>query len=174
MEQHLEMLLRTVNRRDYKLGYERKFPNTSFRLKVGLFKKWYAQDPHFISVHDIAKRACIGLKKANASRILLTHSNVVDFLPGPPPAVKVLIIKAQGENLSSSTGIWTEHQINDVNVVLCALLADLATIGQMTRGEEFQQSLRKELSRTQKAFFWVRRLPTHLSRLCSRTGDFLV
>jgi hypothetical protein len=59
------------------------------------------------------------------------------FLPGPPPTVKVLIIKAKGENLSSSTGIWTEQQINDVNLVLCALLADLTTIAQMTSGEEF-------------------------------------
>jgi hypothetical protein len=173
MEQHLEMLLRTVNRRDYKLGYERDFPNTSFRLKVRLFKKWYAQDPHFLSVRDIAKRACVGLRKANASRILLMHSNVVDFLPGPPSAVRVLIIKARGDDLSSSTGVWTEQQIKDLNVVLCALLTDLSTIGQLTRGEEFQQSLRKELSRIQKAFLWVRRLPSRLPRLCNRIEVFL-
>ena len=47
MEQALEMLLHSVNRGDYHIGYVEKFPTTSFRLKVNLFRDWFVEHPSF-------------------------------------------------------------------------------------------------------------------------------
>jgi hypothetical protein len=168
MEQHLEMLLLIVNRQDYKLEYEARFPKTSFRLKTKLFERWYVNDPHFASIHSLAFPVFKALKKANKSRLLLTHSNVVEFLPGPPVMVKVSILKTKGDLIFQSYGQWTEQQIDDVNPLLCALASDLVRIGQITGNEAFQKSLRKELSEIQKVILWGRRRLYHLQHLCSR------
>ena len=57
-----------------------KSPTTSFRLKCLLFKQWYGEHPHFKITHEAANAICIGLKKANKSRVFLTHPAFRVFL----------------------------------------------------------------------------------------------
>jgi hypothetical protein len=142
LDQHLEMLLRHVSHSDYVTGEIEKFPDTSFRIKSQLFKKFYAKHSQFAAVHDIARGVCVGLKKANSSRVALFHSNVQGFLPGPPPTIEVVIMKAEGENLLLSRGSWTAQQIEDFVDLACMLCDDLARISQAVMNEEFRESLR--------------------------------
>jgi hypothetical protein len=170
MEQQLEMLLHAVNRADYSTGRVR-FPTTSFRLKVELFKDLYGHHPHFVDVHHVARPISKGLRKANKSRIFVTHSTVQEFLPGPPVSVKVIISRIDGDDFKVAHGHWTIQQLADMNELLCLLCEDLAKISHLTMNEDFRRSLRKELSQTQKALIWVRRLRSRVRRLCSRICD---
>jgi hypothetical protein len=95
MEQALEMLLHSVNRDHYHIGYVEKFPTTSFRLKVNLFRDWFVEHPSFAEIHPVAKPVCAGLKKANTSRILMTHSAVIEFKPGPPATAEVNVAQPE-------------------------------------------------------------------------------
>ena len=104
MEQHLELLLQYLNDERLLTGKVAKFPDTSFRLKSALFKKWFAQHPLFESVHHLARPICLGLRKANKSRVRITHSNVQGFTEGPPPRVHVRILKFEGTDLKTFDG----------------------------------------------------------------------
>ena len=93
MEQTLELLLVQVNSPEYKTSEAAPVPTTSFRLKVEKFERIFAKHPLMSAVHHIAKPVCIGLKKANKSRIPLTHCSVKNFDAGPPGTVQIQTIK---------------------------------------------------------------------------------
>jgi hypothetical protein len=144
MDQHLEYLLRHIDDADYITGKIERFPDTSFRIKSQLFKKWYAKHEYFRAVHHIAKPVCLGLKKANASRILIFHSNIQGFFPGPPAQVEVFASEAEGDTLKTFTGLWTAQDINEFTALVCQLSDDLSQISQAVMHEDFRKSLRKE------------------------------
>lgn len=172
MEQLLEILLRIADDPSYISSEAGRFPTTSFRLKVEKFERIYAKHPSFAIVHHIAQPVCKGLKKANRSRILLTHCAVQNFHAGPPSTVHVQTIKGRGPDLIQTFhGTWPIQKVEDISELLNHLWLDLRTIAKMTSTTEFRQSLGKELSRTQKASVWLRRQRAHLRHRCSRIFD---
>jgi hypothetical protein len=173
MEQHLELLLQHANEPRFVTGQVAKFPDTSFRLKSALFKKIYAEHPAFKRVHSLAAGVCVGLKKANVSRVRMVHSNFQEFAPGPPSAMEVTILKFKGRDLHPFHGTWTLEAIEHFNELLCRLSDDMGKISALTMNDAFRQSLEKELSRIQRAKLWARHLLSRLPRLCSRRVDFL-
>jgi hypothetical protein len=165
LEQHLDFLLQHTNDARFVTGEIAKYPDTSFRLKSAHFKRIYAQHPRFKAVHHIAGPVCTGLKKANQSRVRMVHSNFQSFDPGPPPTMRVAIVRFKGADLHPFHGTWSLEALQQFNQLLCWLSADLATISSVVMTEDFRRSLEKELSQTQKAFLWGRRLLSRLPRL---------
>jgi hypothetical protein len=96
-----------------------------------------------VSVHPIARAVCIGLAKANASRVLVFHSNVQRFSEGPPPTIQVVFSRAEGENLKFGHATWTAQEIADFTEIVCDLCDDLARISHAVMNEEFRESLRR-------------------------------
>jgi hypothetical protein len=168
MEQTLELLLLQVNSSEYKTSEAAPVPNTSFRLKVEKFERTFAKHPLMSAVHHIARPVCIGLKKANKSRIRLTHCSVKNFDAGPPGTVQIQIIKARADVIHTSTGAWNARELTELAVLLLKIWDDFQKIIQIIDTDDFRQSLRKELSRTQRALIWGRQLRTRWRRLCSR------
>ncbi len=162
LEQHLDILLSAVNNDRYVTGAAPP-PKISFRLKSKRFKQLYAKHPSFKIVHDIAGPVCDGLKKANISRVRLTHSNVQSFSPGPPATINVRITNFSGPDLRTKDGAWTLQEIENFNSLLTLLSTDFSRISELTMNEAFRKSLKKELSQIQRAKLWVsdrlRRLP---------------
>jgi hypothetical protein len=168
MEQTLELLLVQVNSPEYKTSEDAGVPTTSFRLKVEKFERIFAKHPLMSAVHHIAKPVCIGLKKANKSRIPLTHCSVKNFDAGPPGTVQIQTIKRRGDLVYTSKGVWTARELTDLSVLLLQIWGDFQKIIHIIDTDDFRQSLRKELSRTQRALIRGRRLRSHWRRLCSR------
>jgi hypothetical protein len=168
MEQLLELLLLTVHVPEYNTGENTPVPTTSFRLKVERFERLYAKHPSFAPVHHIATPVCLGLKKANKSRVRFTHCSVQNFNAGPPSTVTVQTVKGRAGQIHTSTGTWTAQDIENFSDLLAVLWHDLRKIAEIAATPTFRQSLRKELSRTQRALIWGRHLRSRLRRLCSR------
>ncbi|MCP4329994.1 MAG: hypothetical protein GY791_16325 [Alphaproteobacteria bacterium] len=140
LEQHLDILLNAVSNERYVTGAT-QLPKTSFRLKAKLFKQIYAEHPNFKVVHQIAGPVCDGLKKANTSRVRLTHSNVQGFSPGPPAAISVRITDFNGPDLRTKDGSWTLQDIEDFVSLLSHLSTDFGKISKLTMNEAFRKSL---------------------------------
>ena len=172
MEQALEMLLHSVNRDDYHIGYVEKFPTTSFRLKVNLFRDWFVEHPSFAEIHPVAKPVCAGLKKAITSRILMTHSAVIEFKPGPPATAEVNVARTRDGHCTISHGSWTEQDILEAGLLFGHLAETLVDIGRFTLEPTFRRSLERELSRIERASLWGHRLRRGLQRLCSRQFSY--
>jgi hypothetical protein len=169
MEQLLELLLRIADDPTYNTSESGRFPTTSFRLKAEKFERIYAKHPSFTAVHHIAGPVCIGLKRANKSRVLLIHCAVHNFDAGPPATVRVQTIKGKGPDLIQTfSGTWSLDTVEAISNLLYRLWHDLETIARITSTPEFRQSLRRELSRTQRAWIWFHRHQAHLRHLCSR------
>ncbi|HZQ14380.1 MAG TPA: hypothetical protein VFB31_16375 [Pseudolabrys sp.] len=163
LEQHLDFLLQSINDPRLVTGAIPKYPDTSFRLRVKLFKERFAQHPRFAHVHHIANPVVVGLRKANRSRVRLVHSNIQGFDEGPPPAIRCKIAKFVGRDVKTWDGNWTLQNLEDFNTLLVHLSDDLGKISALTMNEGFRQSLEKELSRTERATLWIqdrlRRMP---------------
>jgi len=169
MEQLLELLLRIADDPIYNTSESGRFPTTSFRLKAEKFEQIYANHPSFAAVHHIARPVCVGLKRANKSRVLLIHCSVQNFDAGPPATVRVQTIKGRGpEFIQTFSGTWPIDKVEEISDLLYGLWHDLQAIAQVTSTAEFRQSLRRELSRTQRAWVWCRRHRARLRHLCSR------
>lgn len=165
IEQHMDFLLQSVNDARFVTGEIPRYPDTSFRLRCALFKKIYAQHPHFAIVHHIAGPVFIGLKKANKSRNRLVHSNIQGFAPGPPPSILAIIAKFNGRDLRTWNGNWTLAEIEEYGVLLDHLSDDLGKISHLTMNDAFRQSLEKDLSRTERVILWFRDRLRRLPRL---------
>jgi hypothetical protein len=164
MEQHLEILLQYLNDERFDIGPVPKFPDTSFRLKSDLFKKWYARHPKLAACHELAGGICIGLKKANKDRVLLTHSNAQSFSEGPPPTMAVKVLKFHGRELRPYNALVTIPALERFNTLLCDLSDDLTKLSMIVMSAEFRQSLGRDLSRTQRASLLARHILRRLRR----------
>jgi hypothetical protein len=168
MEQLLELLLRTVDVPEYNTGETTRVPTTSFRIKVERFERLYAKHPSFAATHHIAGPVCRGLRKANRSRILLTHCSVENFDAGPPATVQARTIKGRGGLIYTFTGRWTTARIQEFSDLLVLLWHDLKKIAEIVDAPGFRQSLCRELSQTQRALIWGHHLRSRLRHLCNR------
>jgi hypothetical protein len=147
MEQLLELLLRIADDPTYNTSEAGRFPTSSFRLKAEKFERIYANHPSFAAVHQIARPVCLGLKKANKSRILLIHCAVQNFDAGPPATVRVQTIKGRGpEFIQTLSGMWPIDKVEEVSVLLDRLWHDLQAIAQTISTPEFRRSLRRDPS----------------------------
>ncbi|MBN8982775.1 MAG: hypothetical protein J0I29_16100 [Rhizobiales bacterium] len=165
MEQTLEFLLRYTDDPRLATGAVPKFPDTSFRFKVKLFKKLYVKHPRFSQFHEAAESIVVGLKKANESRVRVVHCNFQGFDPGPPQAMKAVIVKYKGSDLQTLDGTWTFQALQEFNQLLCFLNNDLAAITAKVITPEFLQSLERPLSQTERAILAIRRILSRLPRL---------
>jgi hypothetical protein len=141
LEQQLDMLLLAVNRPEYARAKFRETPNTSFKMKIELFEKWYVKDPRFKNVASRAKLLVPTLRKVSADRQMLFHSNVQEFVDGNPPSIRTLHLRAKGEDVTLSKGNWTEKQIRYFAESVARFSEGMATISQETMNERFRQSL---------------------------------
>ncbi|MCW0220328.1 MAG: hypothetical protein OJI67_18525 [Prosthecobacter sp.] len=165
LEQTLEFLLRYTDDPRLVTGGVPRFPDTSFRLKLKLFKNLYTKHTHFKEFHESARLIAVGLKKANDSRVRLVHSNFQGFTDDPHPAIKAVIAKWKGPDLQTFDGTWTFQAIRDFNTLLCHLNNDLAAITARVMTPDFLQSLEIPLSRTDRAILALRRRLSRLPRL---------
>lgn len=165
LEQTLEFLLRFVDDARLVTGAVPRFPDTSFRLKVKMFKRIFGKHPRFIQFHEAAIAICKGLEKANKSRVKMVHSNYQGFKDGPPQTMEVTIAKFKGADLQTFHGSWTKQAIVDFNELLCLLNDDLANIASVSMSLDFLQSLERPLSRIETATLAVHRLLNLLPRL---------
>lgn len=165
LEQTLEFLLRYTDDARLVTGAVPKFPDTSFRFKMKLFKKLYVNHPRFEQFREAAKAIVIGLKKANESRVRVVHCNFQGFDLGPPQAMKAVIVKYKNADLQTFDGTWTFQALREFNQLLCFLNNDLAAIAAKVMTPEFLQTLEIPLSRTDKAILALRRQLSRLPRL---------
>jgi hypothetical protein len=111
LEQHLDMLLITINKEHHSLGAFRETPNTSFDMKIELFRKWFYQDDRTTKYHERARRLSISLRKAAKDRTLLFHSNIQKFEEGPPAKMHIVNIHLRQGNVHHNHAEWTVTQI---------------------------------------------------------------
>jgi len=113
LEQQIDVLLISINKEQHSSEKYRPTPSTSFRMKCDLFKRWFVDDPRFGEHHEKAKRLHKSFLAASDDRNLLVHSNLQEFIEGPPPKMiaRNIKIEGKGQNVRISRGEWTEDQI---------------------------------------------------------------
>jgi len=144
LEQQIDALLISVNKPDHSTRPYRPTPNVSFRQKVDMFETWFACDARFTARHDRAARLVKAFKLAADDRNLLTHSNVQEFIEGPPVRMIVLKTVIDGDELRIERGEWTEEQIFGLALAkdLNKLSHGLWTISHEVLREDFLDTLR--------------------------------
>jgi hypothetical protein len=143
LEQQIDVLLMAVNREHHSTEKYKPTPNTSFRRKCDLFKRWFVKDARFAEYHTNAERLHKSFATANDYRTLLVHSNIQEFREGPPPIMVVqnLKIEGNGEQLRIRSAEWTEDQVIDVGKRFSGLNLGLYTISQKVLTPEFLDTL---------------------------------
>ena len=143
LEQQIDVLLISVNKEYHSEEKYRPTPNTSFRLKCDLFKRWLVKDPRFAEHHDKAKRLHKSFANASDDRILLAHSNIQEFREGPPPimVVRNIKIEGRGQDVRISRAEWTEEQIIDAGKRFRGLNLGLYTISEKVLTPAFLETL---------------------------------
>jgi len=147
LEQHLQLTLVTVNKEEFDLTEFRETPATSFRLKIGLFKKWFVDDPRFAKYHAPAKRLVTSLKHGNRDRQLVFHSNLQRFEPGPPPKIALTVLRLKGENVIQELAVWTEKDLLNFSANIHKLNTGLRMISNETLTPDFLRSLESKPTR---------------------------
>ena len=102
----------------------------------------YVRDPRFKAQHDRASRLVKAFKLAADDRNLLTHSNVQEFIEGPPVRMIVLKTVVNGDALRIDRGEWTEEQIFGLAKDLNRLSHGLWTISEQVLRSDFLDTLR--------------------------------
>lgn len=141
LEQHLDTLLISVNKEAFSKGAFTKTPSTSFRLKLDLFKRWFVKDPRFSELADLARPLWRYLCKLSDDRVLLAHSNLQEFVEGPPSRMIVINVHVEGENVRMSRGDWTQGQLIDFFQKIQKANRGLAEISHRYLNPDFLRSL---------------------------------
>jgi hypothetical protein len=142
LEQQVDALLISVNKPDHSTEAYKSTPYISFRKKIEMFERWFARDPRFTNQRQRAERLTEAFTLAAQDRNLLTHSNVQEFIEGPP--VKMIVLKTviNGDELRIERGEWTEEQIFGLAKDLNKLSYGLWTISQEVLRTDFLDNLR--------------------------------
>jgi hypothetical protein len=111
LEQQLDALLVTVNKPSHSTEQYGPTPSSSFRRKIEMFDMWFVRDPRFEGQRDRAVQLTKAFTLAADDRNLLTHSNVQQFIEGPPVKMVVLKTVINGDELRIERGEWSEDQV---------------------------------------------------------------
>jgi hypothetical protein len=141
LEQQIDALLISVNKPDNSTKPYKPTPYISFAKKIKMFETWFAHDPRFKKQHDRAARLAKAFKLAADDRNLLTHSNVQQFIEGPPVRMIVLKTVINRDELRIEHGEWTEEQIFGLAKDLNKLSHGLWTISNEVLRHDFLESL---------------------------------
>jgi hypothetical protein len=148
LEQQLDLLLLTMNLPEFDNEKHRETPNTSFKMKCDLFKKWFVEDPRFRQFHDKARRLHKSLCTASNDRKQLFHSSVLDFLRGEPIAVKIQNLRHDNtkRKIYITTGDLNQDQVEKIAVGLARLTGGMRELCQGVMTDEFRVTLRNKTS----------------------------
>lgn len=141
LEQHLDTLLISVNKEYFSKEKFDPTPNTSFQLKIKLFKKWFVIDPRFSAYKNRAKKLAVAFKEASADRHLLFHSNLQRFEKEPTLTMIAINVHIKGENVVQSRCEWTVGSILNFARNVAGLNRGLRTISHEVLKPEFLSSL---------------------------------
>ncbi len=142
LEQQIDALLITINKPGHSTEPHKQTPYNSFRKKIEMFEKWFAHDPRFVNQHVRAAQLTITITAAAVDRNLLMHSNVQEFIEGPPVKMKILktVIKSNGLNAIEHAE-WTEDLIFGLAKNLNKLSHGLWTISREVLRKDFLDTL---------------------------------
>lgn len=141
LEQNLDALLISVNKPQFEPRRYLPTPNTSFKLKIRIFREWFVKDPRFAKHHDLAAVLARSFRKLAADRVLLTHSNVQEFIEGPPLRMVAINLHIDGDTLRQNRGEWTVEQITGATNGIQRANTGLNLIGRDVLKPEFLRSL---------------------------------
>ncbi len=148
LEQHLDCIIISVNKEHFAKAKYRETPNTSIRLKAGVFENWFVEDPRFAQFHQTAADFLKGFRSITDDRNFLLHSNLNRFEPGPPPLMIVTNLFSKGGTLTQSRGEFSEKVIKQFSDSCLLLNRTLWEISQHALQEPFLQSLHKGARQT--------------------------
>ena len=96
LEQHLDVLLITLNKEQVTEKKFKPYSNCSWARKLDFFEKWFSANSKLARYSEQVKKLAPRLKELGEYRNLLLHSNCVEFIEGPPlsmVAIKFNILK---------------------------------------------------------------------------------
>lgn len=141
LEQQIDALLITINKPGHSTEPHKQTPYSSFSKKIEMFEKWFAHDPRFVNQHERAAQLTITIAAAAVDRNLLMHSNVQEFIEGPPVKMKILKTVIKSDGLCIEHAEWTEELIFGLAKNLNRLSHRLWTISQEVLRLDFLDTL---------------------------------
>ncbi len=142
LEQHLDMLLISINKEDHTTGKYLPTPNTSFQMKIDRFKDWFVKDQRFSRYHDVGRALATRFKNAAADRTILTHCNLQEFIEGPPAKMVIRNILIKSDEVHMNRAEWTEEAINSFAKNLRGMNTVLKGVSDEVLTPDFLESLR--------------------------------
>ncbi|MDO8206478.1 MAG: hypothetical protein Q7T38_01510 [Gallionella sp.] len=138
LEQHLDVLLITLNKEQVTKEKFKPYPNYSWSRKLDFFEKLFSTNSKLSKYSEQVKKLVPRLRELGNDRNLLLHSNCVEFIEGPPlsmVAVKFNILK--NGNIQQQRAEWTAEQIMGFAGCVAGLNNDLNQISQEVLTPEF-------------------------------------
>lgn len=147
LEQHLDMALISINKKEFTADPMMETPTSSFRLKLELFKKWYVKDARLAKHRTYSRKLIAALKIANTDRQILVHCNLQRFEEGPPPVMVMVQITHKRETTKVVEYKWTEERLLKFSNAIHKLNTGFRVISSQTMTQDFLESLESTRSR---------------------------
>lgn len=142
LEQHLDVLLITLNKEQVTNKKFTPYPNSSWSKKTNLLQKFFSDNlklkTYFAQIENLIPR----LKKLGEDRHFLLHSNCVEFIEGPPLsmiAIKLNILS--NGDVEQQRAELTLEQIMHFSGCIAGLNNSLKQISQEILTNDFLKSI---------------------------------
>jgi len=142
LEQHLDTLLITLYKQEFFATPLKRRHDSSWVQKVELFSQWFSKHNDLKQFAPTANRLACNFKQAGLYRNMLLHSNLIDFLEGPPSKMIALYIRGnKAGNIEQKKAELTCDQILEFANNVANLNKELQSITSVVLTEPFLKSL---------------------------------